>query len=1024
MMNVAQGDVSIDLSKYAGVGSNVIKINIADTYGNSRTINFSVTVVELSITSSFDSSVPYSGPIVFPYTPMGNVSKTVYFILDEGTARERIDTATTSVSNRQQSYTILQQPHGAHTLRCYFESEINGQTVRSNELYFEIICIDPLSSEPIITSNFKTSEVSQYTPIHIDYTVYDPLSMVSNVVIAVNNEVVSTLTDVDRTSHVFDYRPVEVGTLVITIASGEEVRGFTINVTESEIQVEAEKESLALYLTSSGRSNDEAASERAQWNYESIHSTMSNFNWTSNGWQHDSEGTPVLRVSGDARVTIPYKIFGTDFRGTGKTVEIEFATSTVVDYDAVILSCFSGDRGLTITPQKATIKSEQSEISMQYKENEHVRLSFVVEKRSENRLVYCYVNGIMSAVVQYPNDDDFAQANPVDITIGSNDCAIDIYCIRVYDNDLNRGQILDNWIADTQILEDMIARYNRNNVYDEYGNIVVSKLPGDLPYMIHEAEQLPQYKGDKKTIKVEYTDPIHAEKSFTASGVQSNVQGTSSAPYARKNYDNQYKQGFETSYGHIDNYALTSSVVPFNRFVLKADVASSEGANNVELVKLYCDISPYKTREMIADSKVRQGIYGFPIVLFWRDPDSGNMQFMGKYNFNLPKRAPEPYGYSGDMESWEFQNNTSDLMVFKSDYFDETMRTDPDTGDTKEVWRYDYEARFPSDEWVDYTKLQELQSFICSTDRTKATGQTLNAPVTYGGVEYTQDTADYRLAKFKAEFGNYAEVQSFIFYYIFTEFFLMVDSRAKNLFIGFSGSDTDSSLNLAIDRKAVAEPYDMDTAIGTNNEGSLVFGYSLEDTDHLAGGANVFNGQDSVLWCNVRDAFSNEIRQMYQTLRSNGTLSYAEVERRFEEHQAKWPEAVWNEDAYFKYIAPLIEPDLGKEATAVYLPMLQGAKAEQRKWWLYNRFKYEDSKWNAGEALSQVIQLRGYAKADITITPYTDIYPTVKYASYLVQHRGVHGQPTTLACPLDNVNDTEIYLYSAPQIASCGDLSG
>jgi len=29
-----------------------------------------------------------------------------------------------------------------------------------------------------------------------------------------------------------------------------------------------------------------------------------------------------------------------------------------------------------------------------------------------------------------------------------------------------------------------------------------------------------------------------------------------------------------------------------------------------------------------------------------------------------------------------------------------------------------------------------------------------------------------------------------------------------------------------------------------------------------------------------------------------------------------------------------------------------------------------------------------------------------------------------LECPLDNVNDTEIYIYSASQLASVGDLSG
>lgn len=395
-----------------------------------------------------------------------------------------------------------------------------------------------------------------------------------------------------------------------------------------------------------------------------------------------------------------------------------------------------------------------------------------------------------------------------------------------------------------------------------------------------------------------------------------------------------------------------------------------------------------------------------------------------KYNFNLPKRAPEPYGYHDDMESWEFQNNTSNLMLFKSDYFDETMYTDPNTGQTKERWRYDYEARFPSDEWVDYTKLQEFQSFVYSTDRKSATNQNLQTPATYFGTTYTQDTPAYRLAKFKAEFGDYAQVSSFIFYYIFTQFFLMVDSRAKNLFIGFSGSATNPSKVHYIDRKAVAEPYDMDTAIGTNNQGALVFGYSYEDTDYLSGGDIVFNGQDSVLWNNIRDSFGTEIQQMYQTLRSGRILSYDEVEKRFDDHQAKWPEAVWLEDAMFKYIDPLISPDPGKEPTDVYLPMLQGSKKGQRKWWLSNRFKYMDSKWNAGDAVSQRIQLRGYAKSDITVTPYADIYPAVQYGSYWVYERGKQGQPTLLPCPIDTLNDTEIYILSAPQIASVGDLSG
>lgn len=220
-------------------------------------------------------------------------------------------------------------------------------------------------------------------------------------------------------------------------------------------------------------------------------------------------------------------------------------------------------------------------------------------------------------------------------------------------------------------------------------------------------------------------------------------------------------------------------------------------------------------------------------------------------------------------------------------------------------------------------------------------------------------------------------------------------------------------------KKVVFLPYDFDTAIGINNEGSLVFSYNLEDIDQTDSGADVFNGQQSVLWKNLRVAFGDEIATMYKELRSTGALSYDKVEQMFEEHQAKWPEAIFNEDSYYKYLQPLIDNGSG-----AYLPMLQGSKAEQRKWWLYNRFRYIDSKYNAGDALTDVIQLRGYAKSNVTVTPYADIYPAVKYGSYLVSTRGQRLVATTLTCPLDNVNDTEIYIYSASQLADIGDLSG
>lgn len=225
---------------------------------------------------------------------------------------------------------------------------------------------------------------------------------------------------------------------------------------------------------------------------------------------------------------------------------------------------------------------------------------------------------------------------------------------------------------------------------------------------------------------------------------------------------------------------------------------------------------------------------------------------------------------------------------------------------------------------------------------------------------------------------------------------------------------------MSLKKKVVWLPYDMDTAIGINNEGALTFSYNLEDTDQVDG-EDVYNGQQSVFWNNLRKTYYTELKAMYQSLRSKQDTDwdYDEIERRFEEHQSKWPEAIFNEDAWFKYLQPLV--DDGDEN---YLGMLQGSKEEQRKWWLYNRFRYLDSKYNAGDALTDKIVVRGYAKSNITVTPYADIYASIKFGSYLLQQRATRNQTYTFVCPLDNVNDTETEIYSASQLASVGDLSG
>lgn len=975
---VEQGEVVINIGKWLSAGSNKIRVEIGDVYGNTRVISYSITSVAVSISSYFDGTLAYTGQIPFSYIPVGSIKKTVHFLID-GVERA---TQTVTVSGREQSYTIPTQEHGSHTFEVYFTGEVDGQTVESNHLYYDLICYEEGNTTPIIAVPFKTASVKQYSTVAIPYSVYTPNILTSSIELKEGTNTVKSLT-VDRTKQIWSYKALNEGTASLSIVCGDTTKNISFTVTLNEIKVSAETENLELYLTSSGRSNNEE--NPLTWSSGSVNAELTNFNLASDGWKLDEDNNTVLRVSGDARVYIPFNIFGSDFRSTGKTIEFEFATRDVLNYDSVILSAWSGERGIKITAQKALLKSEQREIFTQYKENETVRIAFTVEKRAENRLLAIYINGIMSGVIQYPTDDDFVQTVPVGISIGSNDCTTDIYCIRVYSNNLTRYQILDNWIADTQNVEELVERYNRNNIFDDYGNITISKIPSYLPYMVVNVAQysdLPQTETDTKIVSGRYVDSLNSKRSFTFENAEMNIQGTSSLIYPRKNYKIKFVNGFKINGEVSENYQLRPTSVPTNLFTFKADVASSEGANNVELVRLYEDTCPVKTAPQKLDSRVRQGIEGYPILMFYGEGEA--LKFLGKYNFNNDKATGEVFGFNAGDESWEVLQNNTEMVIWKDDNFE---------GDT---WKQSFKARYPKDN-TDTTKLQTFASWLKSTDTT--------------AVDSEEEKAE-RLAKFKAEFADYVNVDAMLFNYIFTETFLMVDNRAKNAF----------PTRYDEDGKWLILPYDYDTAIGINNEGELKFGYELEDTDKVNGN-NVYNGQDSVLYVNMRLAFADEIMAMYQKLRTGDIFSYEEIEKRFEEHQAVWGEAVFNEDARFKYIDPLIN-----ENNKTYLPMLQGAKAEQRKWWLYNRFRYLDSKYNAGDSLEDYIMLRSYAVADIEVTPYADIYATAKFDSVLVQKRALRKNTDTntytLKNPLSGGRDAVISIYSASQLSNIGDLSG
>lgn len=987
--SVDQGDFEVDITSFLTTGTNNISIKVTNSENVTKTMTYTVTLASVSLTSSFNDSVPYTGAFSFPYIPTGLATKTVYFEVDG----EEIGTATVTTSGRQVSYTIPAQSHGAHILRVWFTCEVEGTVIESNVLYYSVICTTPGNNTPIIAvTTPPTNTVEQYTNIVKKYRVYNPNSLTAAVSLEVNGAVISNLT-VDRTEQTWSYQAINIGELIQTIRCGDEYVSWTQTVTESSIDVEAETEALALYLTSYGKSNN--SDDRDNWESNGIVAEFSNFNFVSDGWVMDDDNITVLRVTGDARLTIPYKIFAASPRTTGKTLEFELATREVLNYDAEVINCYSGNRGFIITAQQLTMASQQSVLGTRYKEDEHIRVSIVVEKRTENRLMLCYINGILSGAVQYPDDDQFVQGVPVDITIGSDNCTLDLYNIRIYDNSLTRHQILDNWIADTQVTDDKIARYNRNEVYDEYGQVVISKLPSDLPYMVLQGSELPQFKGDKKTINGYFTDPMHPERSFSIVDAQIDVQGTSSQYYYVKNYKIKYKNGFILYDGtKVDNYQLNENAVPTSEFTMKADVASSEGAFNVVLAMLYNDLCPYKTPAQENDPRVRQCIEGFPIVMFW---DNGTeTKFIGKYNFNNDKGTAEVFGFKSGDESWEILQNGTDRVGWHSADFSD------------DGWKTDFEARYPEDN-VNTTRLKSLAEWLMSTDTDQATGRSI-APVTYGGVEYTADTVDYRLAKFSAELSNYFIEEAVIFYYLFTEIFLSIDQREKNAFPTY----------LADEGKWIILFYDADSSCGTDNKGNLTFDYYLEDIDYTESGDPVYNGQNSVLWKNIRETRHAEIAAMYKDLRtrSNNSIGYESVIGAFNNHQSKWPEAIFNEDMYRKCLEPLITKGDG-----IYLPMLQGKKEMWMKWWLYNRFRYLDSKYETGTSMSDRITIRIHAKQNISLTSYVNMYGRVYYNAEMVEHRMQRGQPYEFVWSASGAEDAVVGINDADMLTSLGDLS-
>jgi len=273
-----------------------------------------------------------------------------------------------------------------------------------------------------------------------------------------------------------------------------------------------------------------------------------------------------------------------------------------------------------------------------------------------------------------------------------------------------------------------------------------------------------------------------------------------------------------------------------------------------------------------------------------------------------------------------------------------------------------------------------------------ATNELLSEPYTdIDNVVHTNDTPEYRLAKYKTEFNQHLDKAFMTFYYILTELNVMMDSRAKNMMLVSYNANNNTG-------EGVWYPifYDMDTQMGVNNTGKLVYRYDVKDTtpgifNTCADYPRLANGdidvdnttvRYSVLWSNFRLCFAqgkdSDVALMYRRLR-NGVLSYTFLMNNYNNNLANaWNETYINEDAWYKYIRAMHETEIvyqtdasGKtiydELTGDPIPELdeqgniktkekgyakllyaaQGTRSEHRRQWLRRRMALLDSKYGA-----------------------------------------------------------------------------
>lgn len=1014
------GENTFDITEYLTLGTQKVTLSITDDAGSLVTKSWTVQKIDVRLESTFNDKLTYPiGDVTFDYTPYGAVSKDIHFVLDG----KEIGKVTTGSSGVPMGYTIPQQAHGAHLLEVYMIADVNGSSVESNHILKDIAWFDPANKTPVISTVYQDFTARQYDSTNIEYTVHDPNTETPTVVIAVDGNVTSTVTLTESTA-IYAFKTDAPGEHSITITCGETVKTLKATITKLDIQITPVTAGLVFDFNPTGRSNNDA--DRL-WSSGDISMTVSdNFDWVNGGYKLDENGDQYFCIKAGTSAEINYQLFADDAKRNGKEFKLIFKTTNVQTADAMFLQCMHNTTdddhiGIEMSAHEANIYGQAGRLTLPYSEEDIIEFEFNISKDTEDiKLVMGYEDGVSTRNMVYDDSFNFTQLDPQIIHLGSEECDLHIYRFKAYNTSLTARGILNNFIADARNAEEMINRYDRNQIYDENGQLDPDVLAEKCPWLRVYKVSAPYFTNNKSdkvpgtTVQQIYKDGDPVLDNWTCYDCMHSGQGTSSNEYgaAGRNLDfimnKSGVDGVDPYFimgdgGRATEITMTRTSVPVAYLNAKVNIASSNNLTNAMLANRYNQFNPYKRpfirAEGVDTSFIKDTMEFHNCVIFIQETDTDlsthrefadtNYHFYAIGNIGDSKKTDDTRLTDMD-DKYECCVEIMDVELPLSDFPADTMydamgyNIDDTTGEKIYIWAKDEnlgilhekingEYVLTQDEHVDLNKtyyVDILEHDDFSEDFTygwryiyEGDDDAENAEVfdycKQKWIEVYRFITTSTDEEFKAHIGDYFVLDSALYNYLFTTRYCMVDNRAKNSFWHYSKTGEIDDSGNPIRKWDLNWGYDMDTSLGLNNYGKQVYRYGLEDTDVDEKGEEVFRESDSIFFCRIRDLFPTELKALYNTLESKNAWHAESFLNQCDAWQDEFPEELWRIDIERKYIRTYNSSFINGKGDAQFLTNMSNGKMKyQRREWERSQEKYMASKYQSSAASSDNAVLR------------------------------------------------------------------